>query len=614
MDHLELRKKFTDFFISREHTLLPPSSLVPENDQSVLFTTAGMQQFKRFYAKPTDTPNARVVTIQPCVRTSDIDEVGDTSHLTFFEMLGNFSFGYPAKEHSYFKKEAIEMAWEFLTEVLKIDTARISATYLACRQAGFKDDAPEIPEDKESLEILQKINGLKKIEPQGLADNFWSLGTEGSPAGPTVEFYIDGIEIWNLVFNEYIFENGKYKPAEFKGVDTGMGLERLIATIDNKTDVYATEIFEPIFSIIQTKSAKIYQDYPREFRLLADHVRAIAHLLIEKVHPSNIGQGYIVRRLIRRSIRRAHTLGMYQNPVSTLVKEYAHSLSDQFSAKEMPAIITEIEAEEDRFKESLNRVLLYKDDLSMALEHNVIKKIHGIPILVAKGVASGEYISENYQSYGTPYDLAFDVVHELGLTYDKAAFDESQKKHAEVSRLSQGQFKGGLASGGEMETKYHTATHLLLAALREILGPEIYQKGSNITAERLRFDFNYPQKLTDEQLHQVDNLVNTKIKEKIPVEMIELPKEEALKTVKVSFDPSKYGDIVKVYKIGDPSRGSHSSLSIKAHPSESKSGQVFSSELCGGPHVKNTGEIGSFKIVKEESSSAGIRRIKAVVE
>lgn len=583
MSSEEIKKKFIDYFVGHGHTQVPAAPLVPVDDPSVLFTTAGMQQFKRYYAFPNEAPSSRVITIQPCIRTSDIDEVGDNTHLTFFEMLGNFSFGYPNSEHSYFKEEAISLAWKFLTEVLNVEISRIHATYFK----GGKG----VPRDRESLEILRAIKDLKKIRPQKFEDNFWSLGTEGSPGGPTVEFYIDGVEVWNLVFNEYIIKDGKYIPTASKGVDTGMGLERLISVVSRQENVYAIDTLDSIFRAIEEVSARKRSAYPREFRIVGDHIRTISHLLAQGIAPSNTGQGYVVRRLIRRSIRRAHVIGVLDEPISTLAEKYIELSPYDFSGIVTNTVISNIEAEEDRYKDSLDRIGLYKDDLIMAVKHNVIKKIHGVPILAKRGVASGRYISENYQSYGTPYDSAIQIVHELGLKYKKSEFDAAQKRHASISRSSAGQFKGGLASGGEMETKYHTATHLLLAALRELLDPEIYQRGSNITAQRLRFDFNYPQKLTSEQINRVEELVNQKISDNLPVTMTPMPKGEAIKTVKISFDPSKYGDTVKVYTIGN-----------------------FSSELCGGPHVGSTGVLGKFKIIKEESSSAGVRRIKAVIQ
>lgn len=538
----ELKQAFTDYFVDLNHSLVPPASLIPENDPSVLFTTAGMQQFKRFYTNPDLSPNPRVVTIQPCIRTSDIDEVGDSSHLTYFEMLGNFSFGYPSKTSSYFKDVAIVMAWEFLTNVLKIDASRIHATY-------FKGDKG-IPEDGESLEILNRIKNLKEINSQGIEDNFWSLGTEGSPGGPTVEFYVDGLEVWNLVFNEYIIKNGKYVPSEHKGVDTGMGFERLLAILSNKSDIYETDIFakraDEIERFSLDKSAK---------RILLDHCRAIENLIKSGVIPSNKDTGYILRRLIRRIVL---IVNKYHIPLIKIIN------------------IPEVTIESEKFNQNLKNF-------------NIQNHIKGKAELTAKE------LFDFYQTNGIPLELSLELAKENNIKIENGAVDgfkQLLKSHQEKSTTaSSGMFKGGLASGGEMETKYHTATHLLLAALRQTLGEEIYQKGSNITSQRLRFDFNFPEKLSNEQIRAIEKIVNEKIEDNIPVTMVEMPKAEALKHVKISFDPSKYTEVVKVYSIGD-----------------------FSSELCGGPHVNKTGEIGKFKIVKEESISAGIRRIKAVVE
>lgn len=542
MDATTLRKTFIDFFTKRAHTHIPEAPLIPVDDPSVLFTTAGMQQFKRYYALPAQAPTNRIVTIQPCIRTSDIDEVGDSSHLTFFEMLGNFSFGYPHKEGSYFKKEAIAYAWEFLTEILKINRSRIYATYFC----GEKD----VAEDVESLEILKNIDGLSEIKKQGFDDNFWSLGTEGSPGGPTVEFYVDGLEVWNLVFNEYILCDGKYISSEYKGVDTGMGFERLLATLNGKTDIYETDIFNEYILKIADLSVDT-----RQKRILLDHSRAIEYMVKEGVIPSNKDSGYILRRLIRR--------------VMVILKKYDVPITQLLNGKCV---------QEEAVK--FNTTLQGFDIVSKT------KNTHTI---------HAEQLFDFYQTHGIPLEVSLELAQENGISVDNDAVDGFKvlfKRHQEKSNsASAGIFKGGLASGGEMETKYHTATHLLLAALRQILGPEIYQKGSNITTERLRFDFNYPQKLADEQIRKIETLVNQKITENLPVIMTQMPKEEALKTVKISFDPSKYGDTVKVYTIGN-----------------------FSAELCGGPHVGNTRDLGEFKIIKEESSSAGVRRIKAVLQ
>lgn len=568
----DLRQKFFDFFIRRGHVKWP-AALLATDDPSVLFTTAGMQQFKNWYQNPDQAETAKVVTAQSCLRTSDIEEVGDNSHLTLFEMLGNFSFGYPQKEGSYFKKKAIELAWEFLTEVLKIDRTRLSATYFD--QSKAKSGITIIVNtDLESRKILRQLNGLNKIIPQG-DDNFWSLGTIDSPGGPTVEFYVDEIEVWNLVFNDAIFKGDHWHwNGVMKGVDTGMGLERLAAIMQGKSDVYETDLFAPIISKIEEISSKKYSDNQKAFRIITDHLKAAVFAINDGILPSNKERGYIIRRLIRRAIVKAQQIGIEKE----FVKEIAQKVSEIYRGvyKFDDNVIKELMKEEEKFRTTLSIGL-------KQLEKETTNSLNG------------KKLFDLYQTAGFPLELSLELAKQKNIPVGDQAvsdFQNEMKKHQELSRsASAGMFKGGLASGGEVETKYHTATHLLLAALREILGPEICQKGSNITAERLRFDFNYPQKLTDEQLRQIEDLVNTKINDKIPVEMIELPKDEALKTVKVSFNPIKYGEIVKVYKIND-----------------------FSSELCGGPHVKNTAELGKFKIIREESSSAGIRRIKAVLE
>lgn len=557
MDSKDLRQKFLDFFEKKGHKIAPPASLIPENDPSVLFTTAGMQQFKRFYAAPDEAPTKTVATCQPCIRTSDIEEVGDEDHLTFFEMLGNFSFNDPASPAGgYFKKEAIEYAWEFLTEVLNIDKNRIHATY-------FKGN-DNIEEDKESLSILKSIDGLKEIEPQG-EDNFWSLATENSPGGPTVEFYVDDVEVWNLVFNEYVFQNGKYEKSEFRGVDTGMGLERMLAVLKNKTDVYQTDLFE---TIIQ----KINIDDVKSLRIIADHAKAATFLLNQNILPSNKDQGYITRRLIRRAMVKLNSLGK-----DIMLSDLAEKVFEIYSGIyefNRDNIIDEIKKEENKFRATLNA---------------------GLKILKSKTEISGKDLFDLYQSYGLPMEIAVEESKNLNIEISNQTieqFNNEMKTHQDLSRTaSAGMFKGGLTSQSEQTTKYHTATHLLLAALRKVLGNDIHQRGSNITDERLRFDFSYPEKMTDEQIKKVEDLVNENIKADLPVSMEEMSLEEAEKCGAIGEFGEKYGFKVKVYSMGE-----------------------FSKEICGGPHVEHTGVLGHFKIIKEESSSAGIRRIKAVLE
>jgi alanyl-tRNA synthetase len=564
----ELREKFLEFFKSKGHVVAPSSSLVPsETDPTVLFTTAGMQQFKNFYLNPDEAKNATVTTIQKCVRTVDIDEVGDNTHLTFFEMLGNFSFGYPEKSGSYFKKEAIELAWEFLTKVLSFDQKRIYATY-------FKGEN-DVPEDAESLEILKTIKGLEKIVPQGYDDNFWSLGTENSPGGPTVEFYIDEVEVWNLVFNEYVLKNGKYEPQSIKGVDTGMGLERLLIMANSKKAVFETELFQPIFQKIEEISGKEYNGNEKSFRIIADHIKAATFMIADGVEPLNVGRGYVLRRLIRRAIRYGKLLGIDKNFLIQLAAVVVEVYKDFYSelVKNKDKIFTELEKEENKFRETLEKGIKEFDKISSS---NI----------------SGADAFNLYQTYGFPFEMTKELAEEKGLEINEKEFQEEFQKHQELSKTaSAGQFKGGLADAGEVTAKLHTATHLLLAALREVLGPHVYQKGSNITAERLRLDFAHNVKMTPEELEKAENMVNEMIREDVPIACEEMTVDEAKAAGAVGVFEAKYGDKVKVYSAGQ-----------------------YSKEICGGPHAKSTGELRHFKIVKEEASSSGVRRIKAILE
>jgi alanyl-tRNA synthetase len=557
MDSKELRQKFLEFFEEKEHKILPAASLIPKDDHSVLFTTAGMQQFKKYYADPSVAPAVKVATCQPCVRTSDIDEVGDETHLTFFEMLGNFSF------NDYFKKETIELAWEFLTEVLKVDKSRIHATYFEGNEIA--------PADEESFTILKTIDGLEKIEPQGFEDNFWSLGTENSPGGPTVEFYIDGIEIWNLVFNEYVFKNGKYEKSKFRGVDTGMGLERMLAVINNFDNVYKTDLLAPIVTSIDADD--------KNKRIIADHIKTAVFIINDGVVPANKDQGYIVRRLIRRAMVKSKDVDLIK------LAEDVFELYDGVYKFDRETIKSEIDKEISKFNNGLNK---FDEYYSRYLSKQ--GQDHIAPVI------GGKFAFDMFQSYGFPLEVTLDEFRKRNMLVNEPAikqdFNQLLKAHQEQSRTaSAGMFKGGLTTQSEQATKYHTATHLLLAALRQVLGPDVHQKGSNITDERLRFDFSWPEKMTDEQIKKVEDLVNEKIEADLQVSMSEMKLEDARNCGVVGEFNEKYGDIVKVYAVGD-----------------------FSKELCGGPHVETTGSLGHFKIQKEESSSAGIRRIKAVLE
>src|SRR3989338_3189892 len=551
MDSPTLRKKFLDFFAKRGHAIVQSSSLLP-SDPSVLFTTAGMQQFKEYFLGKKSPYGDKVASCQKCFRTSDIEEVGDDAHLTFLEMLGNFSFG------GYFKEEAIKFAYEFLINNLQLPISQLTVTV-------FGGDN-EVPRDEESVKIWEKLGFSEKngnLRFCGRADNFWGPTGEEGPCGPTTEIHIRGIEVWNLVFNEYFQDkNKKLTPLKQKGVDTGMGLERLAMTAQDKSSVFEIDLFTPLTGMINNQDEKAK-------RIIADHIKGAVFLISEGILPSNVEQGYVLRRILRRAIQYGKSVDL--TSLARKVVEIYEDIYPELKSRETD-ILSVIEKEKEKFGEAL------KIGINTTASE------------IAKGDLDGETAFRLYQSHGFPLELIKEEAKKAGRVVDEEGFYAAQKKHQEVSRAgAEKKFKGGLADDGAEAVKYHTATHLLLAALREVLGPEIYQKGSNITAERLRFDFNYPQKMTDGQIKEIETLVNQKIREDLLVEMKEMSKDKALKIAKVSFDPEKYGEVVKVYQIGD-----------------------FSIELCGGPHVGRTSELGVFKIIKEESSSAGIRRIRAI--
>ncbi|MDO8663924.1 MAG: alanine--tRNA ligase [Candidatus Wildermuthbacteria bacterium] len=575
MNSGELRKKFLEFFEKNGHEIIPSASLIPENDPTVLFTTAGMHPLVPFLLGEKHPSGKRLANVQACVRTDDINEVGDEVHHTFFEMLGNWSLG------DYFKKEAINFSFEFLT---KKEWLGLEKEKLAISVFAGDNDAPK---DEKSKEIWLSL-GIPEARIKDLPkqDNWWGPAGATGPCGPDTEmFYWVGrepvpkefdpkdkrwVEIWNDVFMEY-FKNkeGRYEPLSQKNVDTGMGLERISAAINGLDDNYQSDLFLPIIKKIEELSGKKYEDGKKGFRIVVDHIKAATFIIGDKngVEPSNVGRGYVVRRLIRRAVRYGKQLGISGVFTFKLAEEVIEIYQDTYPElrRNKDFIINQLTKEEEKFEKTL--------DLGLK-EFN-------------KG--TDPFIL--FTTYGFPIELTQELAKEKGREIDMEKFDDDFKKHQELSRTaSSGMFKGGLADAGEIATKYHTTTHLLLAALRQILGSETYQKGSNITAERLRFDFNFSQKLTEEQIKKIEDLINQKIKEDMAVEMIEMPRAEALKIAKISFDPAKYGDIVKVYKIGD-----------------------FSVELCGGPHVKSTAELGKFKIIKEEASSSGVRRIRAVL-
>ena len=609
MDSKEIRNRFLSFFEKRGHAIIPSASLVPENDPSSLFITAGMQPLVPYLLGTKHPAGTRLVDVQKCIRTGDIDEVGDNRHLTFFEMLGNWSLG------DYFKKEAIEYSMEFLTsekEGLGLNPKRLFVTTFR-GEDGIPRDDDSIKYWKENFskhginaEVAgtdEKIFGEVRIIPLGREDNFWIAGATGPCGGDTEMFYdvvgeekggkVEGnfhdlvksgriIEIWNDVFMEFNkTSDGKYEKLAKPNVDTGMGLERTTVVMQGKNNVYETDIFKPIISYIKAHSQK-YDE--KSARIVADHIRAAIFIISDGVRPSNTEAGYVLRRIIRRAVRYSDILGLEAGLISFgLVNIIVDAYKNIYQNLDSGTVRMVLHDEEEKFRKTLANGL-------REFEHIVETTLNGAP---DDRTLSTSAVFTLYTSHGYPIELIVEMAKEKGLDVDLTAFNVDLRKHQEISRAgSEQKFKGGLAGTGEMETKYHTATHLLLASLRKVLGGGIVQKGSNITTERMRFDFNWPEKLTVEQLSALEDLVNKKIAEKISIEMVELPKEDAKKIVTtLSFDLSKYGDIVKVYKIGD-----------------------FSAEFCGGPHVKNTSELGHFKILKEEAIAQGTRRIKAVLE
>ncbi len=587
MTSVEIREKFLKFFEERGHKIVPSSSLMPD-DPSVLLTTAGMQQFKPYFVGKADSKKdfgmLNTTSAQKCFRTSDIDEVGDDSHLTFFEMLGNFSFG------GYFKKETINYAHEFISRVcgLKIDYVTI-----------FEGDS-NVPEDKESAEIWKSIDNNIEIKKCGRADNFWGpTGSEG-PCGPTTEIYVknkkgESIEIWNLVFNEYYQNADKtLKKLETPGVDTGMGLERLVMVIQNKNSIFETDLFEPFINSLQENSpdyiGKIGSNIGKMpisetiKRVIVDHARSIIFLINDGVLPSNKDAGYILRRLMRRYIFRMYSFGGSLDPLKQIVSFYKEFYPELDYEKIEPIFL----AEESKFLKTLTGGL------------GEVYKMESIDAISAFNL---------YQSYGLPYEVIKDYAGEKAKNLKREDFDEELRKHQEKSRagaekkfgghgliLNTGELKAGNEEELKKVTRLHTATHILQQALRNVLGGEVHQAGSDITAERTRFDFTFSRKLTIEEISRAEEEVNEVIKKDLPMQKVVLPKGEAEKTGALFFFKEKYPDPVNVYFVGKTIE------------------DAYSKEFCGGPHVTHTGEIGAFKITKEEAVGAGVRRIRGSVE
>lgn len=597
----ELKQKYLDFFVAKGHKILPNVSLIPENDPTALFISAGMHPLVPYLLGEPHSLGKRLVGVQRCLRTVDIDEVGDKVHHTFFEMLGNWSLG------DYWKREAVEWSFEFLVskEWLGIEKEKLAVSVFA----GDGD----APFDKESYDVWSRlgISGTRIVKlPK--ENNWWGPAGETGPCGPDTEVFVwtgegtapeqfdpndsNWVEIWNNVFMEYEKKmDGTFESLKQKNVDTGMGVERTLAILNGLDDDYKTDLFWPIIEKIVTLSHRGYDtEFVKPTRVVADHVKAAVFVAVDGVVPSNTGQGYILRRLVRRAVRKSRSLGVDTifTPlvIDSVIDIYCETYPELKNKRE--AILIVLAEEEKKFQTPLARIEQYRIDLEMAIKHGVIKKIKDAPILSEKAMASGAYVYENFQSYGVPPDLSREIIDELGLKFNQLEYDESFRKHQELSRTASiGMFKGGLADNSETATHYHTATHLLQAALRQVLGEHVEQKGSNITAERLRFDFSHTRKMTEEEVKQVEDLVNQQISQNLPVRMEIVTIEEAKKQGALALFVNKYGEQVKVYSIGD-----------------------FSKEVCGGPHADFTGSLGKFKIIKEEAAGAGIRRVYATLE
>ena len=582
---MKLKDLYINFFVSKGHKQIPSAPVVPENDPSVLFNTAGMQPLVPYLMGERHPYGTRLCDYQKCIRTNDLDNIGDTYHHTFFEMLGNWSLG------DYFKKEAITWSYEFLTEVLHIDPNRLAVTV-------FKGN-DLIPFDQESHDLWLSLGIKESRIARTSDDNFWIAGETGPCGSDTEMFYWRSndpipdnfdtednrwVEIWNDVFMEfYKHPDGSVTNLKNKNVDTGMGVERMTAILEGKNDNYASSIWIPVISKIEDLSNKEYVGNERAMRIIADHFRSAVFISGDKsgIKPSNKDQGYILRRLIRRAIRYAKTLGIDLNSnfeeeiALTIINEYQDYYDELKENKEV--ILSVLKNEKEKFSKTLEKGL---KEFSKISDKDI----------------DADNAFHLYDTYGFPIELTIELANEKNIKVDKEGFKKKFKEHQELSRTNaKGMFKGGLAGNSEIETRYHTATHLLNAALKVVVSKDIHQKGSNITDERMRFDFNLDHKLTDEEKEQVENLVNKWINDGLPVRKKEMNKTEAIESGAECMFIEKYPDVVTVYEIGNEDN-------------------IVSRELCGGPHVNNTKEIGHFKIVKEESSGSGVRRIKAIIE
>ena len=582
MNALEIRNKYLNFFKKNGHKVIPSAPLIPENDPSVLFNTAGMQPLVPYLLGEEHPEGRRLTDYQKCIRTNDIEEVGDNRHLTYFEMMGNWSLG------DYFKKESIKMSFDFLTQELEIPVDKLSVTCFGGNDILGKD---------EEAASYWEQTGIPRERIYFLKDNWWIAGETGPCGSDTEIFYDTGkekcspecnpdcdcgkyVEIWNNVFMEFFkHEDGKLTYLKQKNVDTGLGLERVNMLLQGKETPYDTEIFAPIMRKLE-ELQNIDDIYSR--RVVAEHLRSSMMIISDGGRPSNLDRGYVLRRLIRRMIRQMNKLQINLEELDSLIDLNIDTLKEMYPEleKNKEIIKSTIVEEKDKFIKTLAH-----GEKEFEKEMNRIKQ-------EGKDILEGRVVFRLYDTYGFPPEVTSDLAKENGLEIDLDGFKKLFKEHQEKSRAgSEQKFKGGLASTGEMETKYHTATHLLNAALKVVLGKHVHQRGSNITAERMRFDFSHDSKMTEEQKKDVEELVNKWIKDAIPVEKLEMNKDDAIAMGAEAMFIEKYGDIVSVYKIGD-----------------------VSLELCGGPHVTNTSELGHFVIKKEEASSSGVRRIKAILE
>ena len=584
MKAIEIRNRYLRFFENHNHKIIPSASLIPENDPSVLFNTAGMQQLVPYLLGEKHPSGTRLTDFQKCVRTNDIEEVGDNRHLTYFEMLGNWSLG------DYFKEESIQMSYDFLTKELNIPAEKLSVTCFAGDEDCERDDV--------TAEAWKKA-GIpeERIYRFGKSENWWIAGEEG-PCGPDTEMFYDTgkpkcsegcnpacdcgkyVEIWNNVFMEfYKSKDGKYTKLKQHNVDTGLGLERMAMLLQGKETPFDTELFAPVMDLVKELAT---DDNISSRRIIAEHLRASIMIINDGGRPSNVDRGYILRRLIRRMTRHLNKIGVDLEKLPEIISTSIDAVKELYpELVDNKEKITNILVEEkNKFTKTLKNGEREFEKVSNRLKNN------------GKDTIDGKTIFNLYETYGFPPEMTLELAKEAELKVDMEDYDKLYKEHQEKSRLgSEAKFKGGLADQSEKSIMYHTATHLLHKALKIVLGEHVNQKGSNITEERLRFDFSHPQKMTPEELKAVEDLVNEQIKRDLTVTCEEMSLEDAKKSGAIGLFENKYGDRVKVYTIGD-----------------------FSKEICGGPHVTNTGKLGHFKIKKEEASSAGVRRIKAILE